>query len=273
MKILRILVFFVFIGRAWQHLFWDVPFRELLWDEEKMSGIVAFLFKTDWAIYISSPSVNFWIDNTSVVWGVFYIICAVATLLFSEQRKWLGGWLIAGSVSLFLLSLLYWLEKFMSIGQLLELTLQVGSPLILYFFIKKPSFDTLFFIKIIIALTFIGHGSYALGWYPVPAHFVQMMIDGFGVNEVNALLFLKIVGVVDIIAAIGLFVPALIRVSLWYCIIWGILTAFARLVANWDMNIPLETLHRWWFEVAFRLVHGGIPLLTWRMVTSKHPPF
>lgn len=263
---LRILVFFVFIGRAWQHLFWDVPFRELLWDEEKMSGTVQFLFGMDWATYISSPSINTGIDNASIIWGIFYVLCGVASLLVSEKRRWLGSWLVAGSVSLLLLSLLYWLEKFMSIGQLLEFSLQIGAPLLLYFIVLKPHFNPLFFIKIIIALTFIGHGSYALGWYPVPAHFVQMMIDGFGISESNAFLFLKIVGIIDIIAAGGLFVPALVRFGLWYCIIWGFLTAFARLVANWDMDIPMKTLHRWWFEVAFRLVHGGIPFVAWRMM-------
>ena len=259
--LLRWLTFSVFIGRAWQHLFWDIPLRELLWDEAKMTGFVNHVLGMNWGTYISSMTVNAWIEGISVGFGVFYLLSAIAALVAQPKRKWTAVLIIIGIVSLCFLAFLNWLEKFMSIGQLLEFALQIGTPLFLYWTIFKPQKRLVLFIKIAIALTFIGHGLYALGWYPVPVHFVQMLINTFGIEEQVAMTFLKIAGILDLVIAVGIFVPQTSRACLWYCVIWGTMTAFARLVANFDGYIPLESLHRWWFEVVFRLVHGGIPLL------------
>ncbi len=266
---LRFLTVSIFFGRAWQHLFWDIPLRELLWDEEIMARPIQWLLGMDWAAYSSSLTINSWIQSFIIGWGILYVCCGLAAIFITPQRKWLRHFLIIGSISLCLLASLYWLEKFMKIGQLLEFTIQIATPVFLYLVVIKNQKNLLFFIKIAIALTFLGHGLYALGYYPVPAHFVQMMIDGFRISESTAFLFLKIVGMLDLIIAMSLFVPFLEKGSLIYCIIWGTMTAFARLVAHFDLMIPMESLHLWAYEVVFRLAHGGLPFLAFWMIYKR----
>jgi len=261
LNFLKFLTCCIFLGRAWQHWFWDIPIRALLWNEELMAKPVKVLLGMDWEIYISNISVNNWMEGIVSVVGFFYLGTAIAAIFVKPNRKWLGRILIIGAAGLFVLGGLYWLEKFMRIGQWMEYSLQIATPIFLYIAIFKPQWKLLFLMKIAIALTFIGHGLYALGYYPIPAHFVQMTIDGFGIGENEAITFLQIVGILDLIIAIGIFVPYLKKPSLIYAIVWGTMTAFARLVANFDINMPVQSLHEWLYEVLFRLAHGGIPLI------------
>ena len=47
-KVLRLATFALFAGRAWQHLFWDAPFRALLWDKETMENFDEFKRSLEW---------------------------------------------------------------------------------------------------------------------------------------------------------------------------------------------------------------------------------
>lgn len=259
----------VFIGRAWQHLFWDIPLRELLWHEAWMSGLVSRWLGMTWEAYISSMAIDNFMVGFSIGMGLFYAGCAVASILVNEKRQWLGRMLLAGSLGLLLLSGLYWLEKFQSIGQFIEYALQVATPVFLYWVLFKNENQKylLFAMKIAVALTFIGHGLYALGFYPVPVLFMQMTINFFQIGDIAAKTFLQIVGILDLVAAILLFVPSRIlqNIALWYCIIWGTVTAFARIVCHFDTQIPVESCHQWLHEVVYRLPHGGVPLILYLM--------
>ncbi len=260
---LKFLTCSVFLGRAWQHIFWDIPLRELLWREEWMAIPVKVLLGMEWEDYISSMVVDTWMVRFVVAVGGFYVLCAVATIFLNKKRGWLKNIIIGGAIGLVLLSLLYWLEKFQNIGQFIEYSLQFGTPIFLIWTIFYSQKHLVFAMKVAIALTFIGHGLYALGFYPVPAHFVQMMIDGFGIDETFAMQFLQIVGILDLIAAVLIFIPNhwMAQTALLYCIIWGSATAFARIFANFYIDIPLESLHQWAHEVVYRFPHGGIPLI------------
>lgn len=267
---LRGLTVCVFIGRAWQHLFWDIPLRELLWHEEWMSGLVNWGLGMTWEAYISSMAVDGFMVNFSIGMGLFYLGCTVAAILVNEKRRWLGWILLFGSLGLLFLSGLYWLEKFQSIGQFIEYALQVATPVFLYWALFKNQKQLLFAMKIAVALTFIGHGLYALGFYPVPVLFMQMTIDFFQIGDVAAKTFLQIVGILDLVAAVLLFVPSRIlqNIALWYCIIWGTATAFARIVCHFDAQIPIESCHQWLHEVVYRLPHGGVPLILFLMLRA-----
>ena len=260
---LKFLTISVFLGRAWQHIFLDIPLRELLWREEWMSQPVKTVLGMEWEDFISSMVIDEWIVRLTVFAGIFYLLCALASFFLNENRKWLSRIIIVGSISLVLLSLLYWLEKFQSIGQFIEYSLQIGTPIFLIWVILWNTKHLMLAMKIAISLTFIGHGLYALGFYPVPAHFVQMTIDGFGMDETRAVSFLHIIGIIDLIVAILIFIPVkwISQTALLYCIIWGSMTAFARIVGNFDMNIPMESCYQWLHEVIYRLPHGGVPLI------------
>ncbi len=260
---LKFLTCSVFLGRAWQHIFWDIPLRELLWREEWMAIPVKTILGMEWEDYISSMAVDAWMVRLVVTAGVFYVLCAVTTIFLNKNRPWLRNIIIAGSVGLVFLSLLYWLEKFQNIGQFIEYSLQFGTPIFLVWTVFYAQKHLILAMKVAIALTFIGHGLYALGFYPVPAHFVQMMIDGFGIDETVSMQFLQIVGIIDLIVAVLIFVPNhwVSQTALLYCIIWGSATALARIIANFDAYIPLESFYQWMHEVVYRLPHGGVPLI------------
>ena len=62
-RIIQIAAIAVFLGRGWQHLFWDAPFRALLWDEDWMSGIVQAVLGMEWKDYITNLEVNDHLEN------------------------------------------------------------------------------------------------------------------------------------------------------------------------------------------------------------------
>ncbi len=270
-RLLQFLTFAVFAGRAYQHIFWDIPIRTLMWDEGLLGGVVERWTDMSWQEYVTSMEMDAWLQNIAMGLGWFCLLCAVLVWLFNANRRWMGWILRAGGVYLILLFLLYWKEKFHSAGMFIEHTLQWGTPFMLVWAVLYP-YNTnrfRFWLKVAIALTFIGHGLYAFGYYPVPGNFTDMMVMTFGMSDAMALFWLKVAGVLDFIAAAALFIPRLVKPALIYCIIWGFITAFARIVANFSFDMPVDSLYQWWHETFFRLPHGGIPLLVYWLLKDR----
>ena len=269
MKRLRQILFWtcisLLLGRAWQHLFWDAPYRSLLWDEQLLS-----IFFPDWPSYLK-------VMNDSLIQaiiksiGVFFLGTAMS-LVF--KKKFIALLLKIAGVLILILSLLYWKDKFWRFGELIEYSVQMitlfASASIL---IKNVKWDTWIFpFKIAISLTFIGHGIYAIGWHPQPGYFIDMCINVFQFSEPTSVLFLKIMGVLDFIFAIGIFVPWLEKWSLYYMIIWGIATTLSRLLAHLSVSTFLNDLNQWGFEVLVRFPHFTIPiiLLMWFKINKDN---
>ncbi|RED94951.1 hypothetical protein [Marinoscillum furvescens] len=256
--------FFVFAGRAWQHLFWDAPFRTFFWDESLLSGIVPILTGMSWHEYATSPQVDGMINGIKTFCGAVYTLLAVFSLLAHlPSLKRLRGLLLVGSGMLFLLSLLYFKEKFYQVGQLLEYSIQFGAPLLLYMALK-PAVDQrrlILLMKVAIALTFTCHGLYALGYYPQPGHFVSMTLGILSIDETTARLLLKCFGWADVALSILIFVPQASRWALLYAALWGFATAAARIWANIHFDFLLTSLNQWTFETVMRIPHGLVPLL------------
>lgn len=262
--LIQLLTFSVFLGRAYQFIFFDIPFRSLFWDERLMTPIVQ-RFGLSWNDYITNLKIAQNQELIIQIIGIFLLFFAIAALFSHYHKKWLNRLFISGSVILFGLSLLYWKEHFYYIGQLIEYAIQCSTPIFLVLFLKYQAIDKIpklfiFSLKLVIALTFIGHGLYAFGVYPIPGNFVQMCLDVFLLDDFQAKVFLKTAGILDFLAVALLFIPKTAKIGIWYCIIWGFLTAFARIVANFDFNIPFISLHQWLWETVVRLPHGGLPL-------------
>ena len=261
--LLRLLTFCVFAGRAWQHIFWDIPIRAFAWDEHLLKTPVEALTNMTWQEYVTSMTVDTWLQGIAQGLGWLCVACAVAAWFVVPTRKWLGTVLKIGGGYLILLFLMYWKERFQSVGMFIEHTSQWAVPFLLVYVIFQQKNTARFrlWVKIAIALTFIGHGLYAFGYYPVPGNFVEMMVGTFHLSDNQALWWLKVAGVIDFVAAAALFIPALMRPAIWYCIVWGTLTALARIISNFTFDLPFDSLHQWLHETIFRLPHGGIPLL------------
>lgn len=268
--LLKVLVFCLFFGRAWQGLFWDLPLRTFFWDQSILEGVVTTLTGDTWQNYVTNRSVN--IDNIinglGVLMGVFWSFCAIAVFFIKKEHKW-GKWLMyLGTLSLFILAFLYFKDKFWQLGQFLEYATQVTAPLVLVHVIYKdentPSFR--WSLNVIIALTFFCHGLYAYGFYPRPGVWIQWCMDVFGFeNDTTASQFLYVIGIIDFIVAALLILPfrTTWKVVIWYCIIWGIMTSLARIAGNFYINMFWQSLHQHTYETLYRLVHGGIPLFLW----------
>lgn len=269
----------VFLGRAWQHLRWDAPYRDLLWDENWMASVVPYLGYPDWQSYVTDPHTDQVIQLIIQGTGWFYLLCAL-TACFVLRLGRPGRWVLnLGGVSLVLLAALYTKEKFYFMGQFLEYTLQWSTPFFLTLFAKQRKiFDLqVSLLKIAIALTFICHGLYAVGYYPRPELFLTMVINILGVGNDQAIQFLNLVGGLDFAFSLALFLPwrALNLTALAYLCFWGIMTTVARVWAFVHWEFLGSGLNQWLHESIYRFPHFLLPLgllLYLRFQNSKPNP-
>jgi hypothetical protein len=249
------------IGRAWQHLLWDAPFRTLLWNQEWLAPIIETMTNISWHEYVTSSLTDQIIQYLIKLNGVFYLIGLFVCWKINSKSKWIKSYLILASISLCFLALLKTIEKFFFFGMFLEHMIQFSTPLIVYFFLFKTRLFVKYkmILKVIMACTFIGHGLFAIGYYPVPGHFIDMIVNVFGTNEGFARQLLKVAGALDILASILLFVPSLTRSMLCFMTLWGGATALARLIAHVDFNLISFTGNQWVWEALVRVPHALIP--------------
>jgi hypothetical protein len=261
--VLKISCFFLLMGRAYQHLFWDIPLRSFFWDEGLLRQIVEGVSGASWQEVITSKAYDNFILGLQNVFGGILALAAIAALFAERIGKRIALIFPLSSILLTLLALLYWKERFFQIPQFFEYSIQMLAPLLLYLLLYrdlKPR--RLFFLSAgAIALTFTAHGFYALNLYPRPGKFVDMTINIMGFSETGAINFLIAAGWLDIIFAIGIFFKISRKISLYYCMIWGFLTALARVVAYVEFATFADGFHQYAFETAMRLVHGGLPLM------------
>jgi len=261
--LLRGLCFAVFAGRGWQHLFWDAPYRSVLWDESLLKSTVESLSNLTWNEYVTSEVIDFRIQLFIKLLGVCYLLLAFLSLLIKSSHKNWGYLLVFGTSLLTLLAFLYCKEKFFQVGQFFEYSAQFITPLLLYIslYTRMDVNKFTLLVKVAIALTFICHGLYAIDFYPRPGNFIDMTINILGISELTAHSLLWLAGIIDLVISIAIFIPMIDKAALTYAIIWGFITSLARVWANFDADFALLSIHRWLFETLYRMPHGGLPLL------------
>lgn len=237
--LLKIAASAVFLGRGWQFLLWDAPYRSFFWDESLM-GPVARSLGYDWSIYLNELATDGNIGKLVVVSGIIFLLCAVAVWILPRWKPGLFPLILLGVFQLLFLSFLYWKEHFYILAQLIEYSLQWSTPLFLLYVIKKgaTSSKMFFLLKVAVALTFVGHGLYALGvFFPVPANFTVMTVQILGVSQEQALQFLFWAGMLDMVVGVGVFLPA--KWAQWivlYAVFWGLATTAARIWAHFYID-------------------------------------
>lgn len=267
LRLLRFLVFALFIGRAYQAVFWDISLRALLWDERWAGGAVWLLTGLTWEEYATDIRFDILYQRIAEGIGLFWAFCAVLSLGLRADQRWARRLLRIGTGLLFFLHFLDWKDKFFWWAQLMEHAAQALAPLFLIYAVRRQqplNSRFLWALKITLSFTFFCHGLFAYGYYPVPAPWQEWCIAVFHFPDAaSAKFFLWIMGILDFVAAIGLLFRPTFALSVWYCIVWGTMTALARVWANVFWDSLGAGLHQWWFETAYRLVHGGLPLLLW----------
>ena len=262
-RLVQLAVVAVFLGRAWQHIYWDAPFRALLWDQSLMEGFIQTVFGMDWDQYVSSPDVDYGIRVFTKGLGYFYLLCAISALFIKSFPSIVLPILKAGTLSLIFLAFLYFKEKFHALAQFWEYSLQWGAPILLLLLHKKQKLTAglVLLMKIGVVLTFCSHGLYALGFYPRPGNFIEMTMNILHVNEEQALIFLNTAGIMDFVLSVLIFLPH--RIAIWgllYATGWGLATTVARVWAYFHIAFWQEILLQWLHESIMRMPHFLIPL-------------
>jgi len=265
---LRLSAFFVFFGRGWEHLFWDAPFRAVLWDQTLMEGLVTKFTDMTWQQYATSVKVNFIIDTSIKLIGVVYLFCAVLSLTIMSKHKKMSKALLVGAFFLVILSFLFYKNKFYKFGQFIEYSCQMFSPVFLYLFLfyKMQANKFHLLLKIALALTFIGHGLYALGIYVTPGIWTDMAMSslnfaGLYPSEVQVENIIYIAGILDMILAVGIFLPKKWSIPfIAWAIIWGLLTSLSRVIGFMNFDPSWHTLFQWLPQTIMRMPHMLIPL-------------
>ncbi len=266
---------FLLIGRGWQFIFKSTPFNAFLTHPIFMEPVLEYVYRVDWKTYLTDSSWDNFHMDIITGWGIYFWICAFLLCFIKKLNRWvITGITTSSFVILFFLSFCYSIDKGFQIGMIMEHSLQVFCPLFLLFFYKRinnPAGNQSTFIlalKIATALTFIGHGLYAVGYHPTPGFFVDMMIKGFGTTERQSILLLRIVGYLDIALALAIFIPwkPILRLGLGYIIIWGFLTALARVYANFSVSLGWYSLKQWIPEFLMRVPHFLLPLVLFAFI-------
>lgn len=237
-----------------------------------MSPIITNLFNTSWESYITDLSVDNLINGVTISFGILYILAALAVVLYSRLRKLSHFVIVLGIIGLTCLFLLEFKAHFYQLPNLMEHALQWMTPIFFLLYWKQNGVTDrlVLWMKIAIALTFIGHGLYALNVCPRPGHFIQMLLSTFPISEDMAILILNFAGIMDILVGISLFIGRKAAVvGLWYAFIWGLLTSLARLGANVSLEDFGPTFAYWWHEAIYRVPHFSIPFFLIHYYRSK----
>ena len=118
---LKISCFFIFLGRAYQHLFWDAPFRSLFWDQSLLEPVVNTFLNMEWQDYVTNLDTDRAIQSLTRAHGFLYLICAIVSLLIKQgSKKWMRVVITIGGISLVFLSMLLTKDKFYHFAMFFE---------------------------------------------------------------------------------------------------------------------------------------------------------
>lgn len=271
---LKTAVIVVLLGRGYQYLFFSAPFMSLYYYAGFLKPYVENKTGMLWHDFLSLPEIDVYTDAIIYCIGYLFLI-TIPFIIFLKKKNytWFQLPILAAGIGLIFLAVLLTVTKNYKIGQFMEYSIQFTSPFLLLSYIsyKWVQQNLLLILKLLIAFTFIGHGLYAIGYYPVPGYFVDMVIRIFECSESFARCFLMIAGILDMVIAIGLFLPnkKFVKYCLVWAVIWGFSTAIARVIGNFYSDFIWHSLHQTVYEMAYRLPHGLLPLLALFLLNTK----
>lgn len=253
------------------HIFWEGPYRALFWSEDYFSHIVEAIFQMQWQEYADSPTVNSNIALFSKVIGAFLVACSFLVFLSKDLFQRVGKALVLCSGILVAVFLIKTFEVGFRWGLFIEHGSQFLIPALTYFYLsgKVNNKNLLFYLKVAVCLTFFGHGLFAIGYYPVPGKFTDMVIEVLGTSESTAKHLLAFAGIVDFALCILIWIPDTSRFAAAYCVFWGFATALARPLSYASMDvISAESTMYWAMQFLYRGPHYLVPLAVLIMILN-----
>jgi hypothetical protein len=249
------------LGRGWQYFFFETSFREIFWSQKAFGWFVEGWLGIDWNSYLSTPKYDDGIVLFEKCLGLLFMSTAVFTLYFSRIKA-VRGLLIL--VTLFQLPQAYF--QFNGVGYnwalMLEFSAQFFTPILLLMYLSNRKEMALKWCKVIIAITFVCHGLYAVGVYNVPQKFLTMSMKTVGLSRASSLVFLSTMGMLDFIAALLVFLKKAMfrRIGLWYMVFWGFTTAVARPWAHFYSFDAARSLFQHFPDFLIRSPHFLLPV-------------
>lgn len=254
---LRFAAIFLFLGRAWQHFLGQSPCDTLFRSTSYFGKIIEWITGDR-----NSVAATELINGINTLLGVLLLLAAVSVLFVNKKKSYYRTFIKIGWGILFLVAYGYYVDKYRVPAQFFEYSAQLAIPYLLLRAVKfKMNRRFLFWAKISIAVTFVCHGLYAIGYYPVPGNFYNMTINTLGLSNETTELFLQVAGVLDFVFAIGIFIKPVARYFLWYGVFWGFLTAFARVTSTLDFSFFDSTFTQNTYEFLVRMPHFIVPLI------------
>jgi hypothetical protein len=245
-SILKYSVLFLLCGLSLAH------FATIYTDEHKV-------FKEDLTHFISS-----------CVFFLFFCLFFYSLIINNFKTIHVSFYLIAVALILIESIILFKKSGFLP-EQLIEHALKIMLPLMGVFVLHRGELTTktLVLLKILIACTFVGHGIYALGLHYIPKSFISMTTTILHINKTNAENFLFLIGILDILAAIGIFFKGIAqKYSFIYMILWGLITAFARIVYGSIVSTDSMEFLYYFSNAIYRIPNGLIPLFLFNTISK-----
>lgn len=258
---LRLGAFFCFAGWTWVHFYWQGPYGILLWQDATYAW--GERFGISWEEFVGTGAndglVQKWIHR--IAW--LYLACSILSLTVRHKSHLQMAALIGGSVLLMVLAYAKYLAIQSQFPMFIEHGGQMLIPIILVMALALGVRHRVTVRTAMAALimTFAGHGLYALGYHwPTPAIFYGMTSVILQVEHDTVRIFLHVVGTLDFVVCIGIFIPLWRRPCMLYAAVWGFLTALARPVAGMSMSLNYWGADHYIHEVILRAPHFMIPL-------------
>lgn len=268
---LRFAVILSFLGRAWQHLFLNTVYREFLWDYKLMSPIVEGYFKMGWSQYLNSAKAEQIINYGEVLGGCIFLGAAIQAAISKGKRS--PFLLLFAFLLLLPIAWMHFLGNAYNSFMLLEFTAQASAPLLLIWALRSKAILTGNTFKraiiLVLSVTFTCHGLYAVGAFPVPQKFIAMAQSCLGLNELQSLRFLALMGYLDFVAVVLLYFTATKKWAALYMVGWGFITAYARIWANFYSFDPWNSLWHWTPDFLFRGPHYLLALCLYLLYPIK----
>lgn len=240
LTILKLCVSLTVFARGWLTWRWDSPVRGLLWQEGWWGELI------DWQKFALNSDSG--ITTGLQTLGIVLMVSAAVPWI-----KWARWLLLPVTFLLIIDSFARFVDSGNHLGMAIEHTLQWGCPLLLFLALKMRELPVLL-MQLASALTFVGHGLYAVGFHPVPLKYQSMTTALIDLEGEAALQFLLGAGILDFVAAAGLFFAPIRRFALLYMIGWGAATAFARVLTGGSID-------PWLMETIVRSSHWMVPIV------------
>jgi hypothetical protein len=285
LNLLRYTTVLLLIGRAYEHIRWIGPYRDFFYNPIGFGKWYAEFIGRDLKDIYNDTFYESLLSSISSGIGVIFILGAIVVLFYEKLQRF--KWVIyLVLVFLFTTYMGYFMAKhFKMWGMLLEHALQFVTPILFLYLYKNQQNRALYLGVWATAFTFYFHGLFAMGYYPQPGKFVDMVIASTGLTEDATRFLLDVAGYLDILLALVIVIPFLyftkhllefkwIRMVflsfLGYAIIWGFFTSIARVYYSYNSSIFWHWMDQYWMEFLVRTPHFMIPLVLFILVKNNY---